>query len=248
MIRFFLLFISIWLLPFSQSCASVAKLWDQGNDYYQQKKYDSALVCFEQIIVQQPGNPRVYYNAGNAWYRLNNIGMAVLSYQRALRIDPKYKEASENLLLAEARISNHIQKGQDLFFIQWWKSLTQPSNANMLGVVSLVCFLLLLGAILLRRYKNITWVRPQMIGGLAVIWAAFLLFSFVSADNARLRDHAVVMETDAPMTGAPQQTQAQSYIPEGTTVKILNKKAGNVEVRLPDGRSGWMKQEHLEEI
>lgn len=243
-----LLLVNILLLLSWQSPASVPELWQKGNDYYQQKKYDSAIACFEQIIILRPDDPRVYYNTGNAWYRMNNIGMAVLNYRRALRIDPKYKEASENLLLAEARISNHIQKGQDLFFIQWWKSLTHPSNANTLGIISLVCFLFLLGAVLLRRYKNKTWIRPQMIGGLVALWGVFLLFSFVAAGNARLRDHAVVLESDAPMVGAPQQTQAQSYIPEGTTVKILNQKAGHVEVRLPDGRSGWMKQEHLEEI
>src|SRR5688572_23961032 len=119
MIRFFLLVNILLLLPW-QSPASASELWQKGNDYYQQKMYDSAVACFEQIILLRPDDPRVYYNAGNAWYRMNNIGMAVLNYRRALRIDPKYQEASENLLLAEARISNHIQKGQDLFFIQWW--------------------------------------------------------------------------------------------------------------------------------
>lgn len=246
--RAIILIVHFLLVLPAVSFASVSELWQQANAYYAQQHYDSAAAYYEQVIMQRPQDPHVYYNLGNAYYRLNNIGMAVLNYQRALRLDPDYKAASENLLLAEARISNHIQNGQDLFFVQWWKSLTRPSNTNTLGVIGIVCFLLMLSAILLRYYRDKEWVRPQLIVGLGVGCALFLLFAFVAAGNGQLRDHAIVMHSDAPLVAAPQQTKGQSYIPEGTTVKILNKKAGYAEIRLPDGRSGWMSQTYLEEI
>jgi tetratricopeptide (TPR) repeat protein len=241
-------FLCLMLLLSLPSMASISDLWQQGNQYYQQKKYDSAIICFEQVRELRARDARVYYNLGNAYYRMNNIGMAVLNYQRALRIDPGYKEAADNLLVAEGRISNHIQKGQDLFFVRWWDAMTHPSKANGLAVAGLIFFLLLLGAILLRRYREQHWIRPQLIGGVVVLWCVFILLAFIAAGKGRLRDHAVVLTADAPMVHAPQQTQAQSYIPEGTTVKILGEKAGFAEIRLPDGRSGWMSKEYLEEI
>ncbi len=247
MIRSWVL-ISVLIMLNGMAFASVTDLWQKGNAFYQNKQYDSAVYCFEQIIQSNPGDPTVYYNNGNSYFRLNNIGMAVLNYRRALRINPDFKEASDNLLLAEARISNHIHRGPDLFFVQWWNAATHPSLTNTHGIIALVLFLLFLGAILLRKYKSQQWIRPQLIIGLACVWSLFLFLSFIAAGKARLSDHAVVLQNDAPMVNAPQQTQAQSYIPEGTTIKILNEQSGFAEVRLPDGRTGWMKREYIEEI
>jgi len=243
----FILIILLAVLSLPAS-ASTEQLWQRGNEFYRQKQYDSAVACFNRVQEEIPENAAVYYNLGNAYYRLNNIGMAVLNYQRALNIDPDYKAASDNLLLAESRISNYIQEVPDLFFVQWWHTLTSGANANLLGIVSLCLFLLLLGLILLRWLKNPAWFRPQFVGGLIALWAVSLLLAFVSAGNAGMKDHAVVMENDAPMVNAPQQTKVQSYIPEGSTVQILDQKAGYTEVRLADGRRGWMKQEYLAEI
>jgi tetratricopeptide (TPR) repeat protein len=243
-----LLFCAALLMAAVSSFASTEELWQRGNEYYRQKAYDSAIACYEQILTLQPANAGLYYNAGNAYYRLNNIGMAVLYYRRALRLDPGHKAAADNLLLAESRISNHIQALPDLFFISWWKWATGEERADTLGVASVVLFLIFLAAVLYRMLKRPSWLRPQLIGGVAVLWALSLLLAFVAAGNADRRDEAVVMQPDAPMVNAPQQTKAQSYIPEGTTVKVLNKKAGFAEIRLPDGRSGWMLETYITEI
>src|SRR5947199_7094884 len=91
-------------------------LWQKGNAAYQLKQYDSALYYYEQLAAQKPRNAEIYYNIGNTYYRLNRIGHAVLNYQRALKIDPGYKEAKDNLLLAQGRISNNIHDAGNIFF------------------------------------------------------------------------------------------------------------------------------------
>src|SRR5437867_3206445 len=74
--------------------------WQKGNAFYQQKQYDSAAFYYEQLAALKPQNAEIYYNIGNTYYRLNKIGPSVLNYERALKINPGYKEAHENLLLA----------------------------------------------------------------------------------------------------------------------------------------------------
>src|ERR1700679_3139368 len=83
--------------------------WQKGTTFYAQKQYDSAAIYFEQIAALKPQNAEVYYNLGNTYYRLNKIAPAVLNYQRALQINPDYKDAKDNLALTETRISNHVQ-------------------------------------------------------------------------------------------------------------------------------------------
>src|ERR1044071_4582958 len=53
------------------------QIWQKGNSYYAQKQYDSAAVYFEKLAAENPGNAVVYYNLGNAYYRLNQVGPAV---------------------------------------------------------------------------------------------------------------------------------------------------------------------------
>src|SRR5581483_6057858 len=88
--------------------------WQKGTAFYQQMQYDSAAYYFEQVAALKPQNAEVYYNLGNTYYRLNKIALAVLNYQRALHINPDYKEAKDNLALTESRISNHIQPASDI--------------------------------------------------------------------------------------------------------------------------------------
>jgi len=223
--------------------------WQKGNQYYQQKQYDSAVYYYEQIAALKPLNAEVYYNLGTSYYRLNKIGPAVLNFERALHINPNYKEASENLILTQSRISNRVVSGSDIFFVKWWQSLTDAKKATPWAVVCFVIFLLVIIGLLYKRLdKNQSWVRPQLIGLLSFAWVVFLLLSFIASQKASGSNDAVIMQNDAPLMNNEQKGKPQSLVPEGTKVELINEKAGWVEVRLPDGRSGWMQQATLSKI
>src|SRR4051812_15187191 len=85
---------------------SYSAQWEKAGNFYSNKQYDSAAYYYEQIAALKPRNAAVYYNLGNSYYRLNLIGPAVLNYERALHIDPSYKEAQDNLSLTQSRITN----------------------------------------------------------------------------------------------------------------------------------------------
>jgi tetratricopeptide (TPR) repeat protein len=218
--------------------ASVNELWQKGNTAYGQKQYDSAAALYEQVVKQQP-TAISYYNLGNAYYRANKIGPAVLNYERALRLKPDFKEAADNLLLTQNRIGNRVQQGQDIFFVRWWQTLTKGSSANTWAVVNLLALLLLLGAFLYRRFRNPSWLRPQITGGLVAVWLVVLIIAVQSAANAGSHDKAIVMQPDTLLT-TDQSSKTQSLLPEGTKVTVLHKKGGRTEVKLGDGRTGWV--------
>jgi tetratricopeptide (TPR) repeat protein len=220
------------------------KAWQSANKFYEQKEYDSAAYYYEQLAAKQPEDAIVYYNLGNTYYRLNQIGPAVLNYERALRADPSNKEAKDNLILTQSRINNRIQSAPDIFFVQWWKALTHATNANMWAMVSLVTFLLLIGAILARRFKKLQF-PPQVTVGIVFIYIVTLILAYFAAQNKKFSGYAVVMVADAPFTTGATDNKPVSLVPEGTKVKWKAGKAGEVMVTLPDGRSGWMRRKTL---
>ena len=224
--------------------------WQKGDSFYEQKQYDSAAFYFEQIAAVKPRNAEVYYNLGNAYYRLNKIAQAVLNYERALRINPRYKEAADNLMLAQARVSNHIVTTGDIFFIKWWDSATQPDKAAQWAVIALIIFVLIVAAMAFRylRKAGEKSLPVQLPGFLGIVCLCFFLIAFCAAKNSEQHSGAVVMETDAPLMNNDLKGKPITLLPEGTCVKIISKKDNWAEIRLPDGRTGWVQQNLVEII
>jgi hypothetical protein len=225
-------------------------LWQNGNTAYQQKKYDSALYFYEQLSALKPRNAELYYNIGNTYYRLNRIAFAVLNYERALKIDPEYKEAKENLALAQSRISNNIHATGNIFFIQWWESLTRQDMATQWSVWAFVTFIIFMVILLFKAIKKTAIARTpvQVLGILALVFCCCLGLALVATNNSTQTTGAVVMQNDAPLMNADLKGKPLLLVPEGTTVKIKNEKPDWVEVTLPDGRDGWLRQNLVTKI
>jgi hypothetical protein len=179
---------------------------------------------------------------------MNQIGPAVVNYERALRLDPSYNAAKDNLSLTQSRIGNRIQASPDIFFVTWWKGLTMGNKASAWAIVSLVLFVSLIVLLLGRRFGKLPSLPSQAAGIVAGIWLVCVVFAFFAAQRKSNSGQAVVMQNDAPLYPDPRAGKSQSLIPEGTTVKWNGEVSGWVEVTLPDGRSGWMKQAQLERI
>lgn len=227
--------------------ATVNDTWQRANGFYQQKNYDSAAFYYEQLAAQQPSDAVVYYNLGNAYYRLNKVSPAVLNYERALFFQPGFREAKENLALTQSRIPNRIQPADDIFFVNWWNNLTAGSKANGWAVAALFLFLLLVSGLVFRRTgKLVLPVQTYYIA--AAIWLLSGVIAHRAAQHAARTNAAVVMTNNMPFMVAPGQAKSQSLIPEGTTVLIESEKGEQAEVSLPDGRRGWMHTDGLERV
>ncbi len=225
-------------------------LWQSGNDCYKRKAFDSAVFYFEQIAAQKPHNADVFFNLGNAYYRLNKIAPAVLNYERALKIKPDFADAKENLQLTQNRIRNHIQDVNDIFFIKWWDSLTHPVKAGTWAVTALVVFILIIATMAIRRFGLAGGIHipAQVAWVLGFFWICFIVLAVVSAARTSTNNTGVVMQNDTPLLNANLQGKPITQIPEGTTIAIVDEKDTWLEVRIPDGRIGWIQQSLVEKI
>lgn len=225
-------------------------LWQKGNAFYQQKQYDSAAVYYSQLSAQKPRNAVVYYNLGNTYYRLNKVALAVLNYERALKINPDYRPAKENLTLTRERISNKIHESEPIFFVRWWQSVTKPALATVWAISALVVFVLLHVLLFLRRFgrRYVGHIPFQVMFILVFVLCILLLFSIISAQKSHRQTTAVVMEKDAPLMSNGLKGKPLLLIPEGTTVDIRDERDGWLEISLPDGRTGWVRPELVTKI
>ncbi|HTN46732.1 MAG TPA: tetratricopeptide repeat protein [Flavipsychrobacter sp.] len=241
----------ILILLFSTSVFAEAGIpynqwWTKANIFYNQKSFDSAAVYYERIAAQTPENPELYYNLGNTYYRLNKIPHSILYYKRALRLDPNYTEAKDNLELAQSRLSKKTAPSRDIFFISWWKQATSPGLAGFWAMATLFVFLFWLGLSFLKRWKQMNF-HPGVFYTTGILFFSLLLIAFASAQNKNAHDEAVVMQPDALFKTTLKNGKSE-MVAEGTIVKWNEKQGQYVSVQLPDGRSGWIDAGVLERI
>jgi len=222
--------------------------WQKANKFYSEQAYDSAAFYYEKLAAQQPEGVEVYYNLGNTYYRLNRIGPAVLNYERALKIDPGHKAANDNLELTKSRIANRIQQPEDIFFVAWWKSITASNLATMWSVLSLVLFIFLLVLIWLRKTNFMSCFPFALTPATLFLFILTILFAYAASGRKVAKNRAVVMEQDAPLFQGTKTSGTPILIPEGTVLSIEAEENDRVQVRLPDGRNGWMRINTLERI
>ena len=86
----------------------------KANQAYAEARFQEAAEGYESLVQSRQWSATLFYDLGNAYYRLGSFGKAILNYERALALDPRHPEAEANLRLArdEAR-ALELRKGLD---------------------------------------------------------------------------------------------------------------------------------------
>jgi tetratricopeptide (TPR) repeat protein len=96
-------------LSFSVSASFGGPTWEAANEAYQKGKYEEAKVDYLQLAAMREYSADLFYNLGNAWFKLGDQGRAILNYERALVLDPGLEEAKSNLRTALKIVGNDDQ-------------------------------------------------------------------------------------------------------------------------------------------
>ena len=111
LVRWFLPFYLLTLLPFNASAATKA----QADSAYALGHFQQAIADYDSLIKVQP-TAELYYNLGNAHFRTDNITQAILAYERALQLKPGDNDIRFNLEFARSKTIDKITPESELFF------------------------------------------------------------------------------------------------------------------------------------
>jgi tetratricopeptide (TPR) repeat protein len=224
----------------------------QGAKYYNSGKYKDAVRTYEKVLGQGFESPMLYFNLGNAYYKDGNTIYAILNFERAKKLAPNDEDINYNLDLTKKKIVDNIVSLPQPGFLAWWKQLISLKSADQWGIHSLVAFflfLVLFGVFLFSgtaRIKRITfWIS------IAAFFYSGLTLSFGNDLREKMLKHnsAVISERSVRVKGSPSETGTELFIiHEGLTVQLTDQLGDWVEIRLPDGNKGWVKQSAMIKI
>ena len=88
-----ILSILILAVALSATAQTPRQLMQQGNDAYAKSDFAEAVRLYNTVLDAGYQSADLYYNLGNAHFRMEDYGLAILNYERALRLKPNFRPA-----------------------------------------------------------------------------------------------------------------------------------------------------------
>lgn len=226
--------------------------WGNANALYEQKQYKQAAILYEDLVKAGKGTAALYRNLGSAYYRLDSIALAILWFERALRLEPRNAETQQNLLLANKRIPNAIPAYPPFVLVQWWTQATNLLSADAWAWLVLFCWWATAVLIILFLRSEEAGIKKRLFAGAGLFFAFTFVGVLLGGSKYRAetrQDEGILMPPlSALREGASDNAASVEEAPAGTRVLILEKSGEWARLRLPDGQEGWTKATHIENI
>ena len=210
---------------------------EAARDYYRK-----AILHYERLTASGVHNGKLYYNIGNAWFRLDDMGRAILNYKRSELYNPADPNLKQNLQFARSRRINRVEAQQrdrvfkTLFFLHY----DVPTRVRF-GIF-LGAFVLLWGAAIIAVFRQRGLMRTMIIS-LAVVCVVFLI-SLIWEKVSLTRNPAGIVT--APEVVA-RKGDAETYQPSftaplysGTEFDLLERRPDWWYIELEDGARCWI--------
>jgi tetratricopeptide (TPR) repeat protein len=245
---------SIILLFFGQVYANEA-LQDSikiANKAYKEKNYDAAIKTYNSILKLGYISPELHYNLANAYYKSDKIALSILNYEKALKLQPTFDDARYNLEMANKLIIDKIDIVPEFFLTAWAKAFVGMFHFDVWGFMSLILFAL--SFVLAGIYFFIKNINLRKIA--FYLGFIFLLFSLITFLSARKQyqlqvqtKYAIIYETTVTVKSSPSENGTNIFpLHEGTKVQMLENVGEWTQIKIADGKQGWLKKEEILEI
>ena len=223
-----------------------------ADSAYVRQQYQQAIADYEALL-KKGVSADIYYNLGNAYYRTENITRAVINYERALLLSPGDRDIRFNLQLARSKTIDKITPESEMFFVTWYRSLVNIMSVDGWATMSLVSLALAIMLALCYLFTARVWMQKTGFFGafaMIVIFGLSNLFAWQQKDQLVNRTGAIVISPAAAVKSTPANGGTDLFIiHEGTKVEITDSSMKEwKEVRIADGKEGWIKTSMIEMI
>lgn len=233
-------------------CGASAITKQNADMEYQKGNYQQAIQDYQEIL-QKGVSADIYYNLGNAYYRTDNIAQSILAYERALRLSPGDEDIRFNLQFVRSKTIDKITPESEMFFVTVYKSMVNFTSVDHWAVTAIVSLAVALLLLLLYLFGSKLVLRKIGFFGAAILLVVFLLsnlFAWQQKKSFEDNSGAIVTAPTVSVKKIPADNSDDSFvIHEGTKVYIIDRSMKNWrQIRLDDGREGWMRVGTIEEI
>lgn len=224
-------------------------LFTSANSLYKANNFAQAGTAYEKLLAEGYKDATVYYNLGNCYYKQNQLGKAIVNYERAYKLLPDDEDIAYNLKLANAHLVDKIQPVPQLGIVSSWNNFVSSHSSKAWGWMALAAVWFAFIALALYLFN----AAKKLSGSLGVLSLSLSVF-FIALAFARYNaetnsGEAVLMVNNSYIKSAPDDNGTNVFmLHEGVKFSMLDNVGNWYKIRLADGKVGWIEKTHFEKI
>lgn len=226
--------------------------FDSANASYAAGNYKKAIEQYENLVHDNLTSAELYFNLGNAYYKSDNIGLAILNYERAKKIDPSDEDLITNLKLANQKTEDKIDATPQLFLTKWKNGILGVFNERDWSILCILLFsvsMFLFGLFILSSNNGLK--KMGFFTG-CILFILTIITFFIAQHKYELTvksSDAIIISSTATVTGSPNDKGTKLFIlHEGTKVMVTQEQNEWTEIKIANGNVGWIKTDFLQKI
>jgi tetratricopeptide (TPR) repeat protein len=220
---------------------------DKAGDESQKalEYYKKAAYYFESLYLNHGiKNGKLFYNIGNAYFRANNIGKAILYYKNAQLYIPNDENLKKNLDFVRSKRIDNIkeeEKRQILKTIFFWHFNIATNQKLNIFIVSFILLWLWASLLLVFKKKFLRRFLIITIGLSTVFLVSYSvdLLSHIFNREGVILDSSIVARKGDGITYQPSFNEP---LHEGTEFNLIEKRRDWYNIELVDGKRCWIPQ------
>ena len=230
----------------------------EGIKAYQAQNYIQAAASLETVVRSGHNNGHVWYDLGNAYYRLGKIGKAIAAYRRALIQIPDDPDVRANLNLARKQAKDQIDP--DPTVLESMLRVLPPVSQQTYEQIFIVIYVLGWFGFVVYFLTGSATARKaaySLLGASAIF--ALLAFAMrpgfkdvphlALTPSARMLHPGVITATETKIySGDGESYQVVFLLHDGAEVMCGERRGTWQEIILPDGRKGWLQNIEIDTV
>ena len=236
----------IWMVSPSILSAqiNVENIFSQANELYNKGIYIEAINNYKEIIKNDFHSAELYYNLGNAYYRLDSIASSVYYYEKALQLNPNDREIIDNLELINKTLVDEIDPITIPLIESILNSISNIFYFETWGYISIFFSFLIVALFLSYYFANSSRIK-RLTFVLLCISSIFMLVSLINGNkgynNYINNEYAVIYSYETDLKIEPNyRSETLFMLHEGTKIQVLENYNNWIKIRLVNGQVGYI--------
>lgn len=244
-LNWFFFFVLFSPFPVQAETKSPLTIFQDANAAYRGGDYVHAASLYESLIAGGARNAGIYYNLANAYFKQDQLGAAILYYEKAKRLAPRDRDIAVNLGYVRGLLEYRIEDKRN-WYVKTGEAALRSFTLREIGIASLA-----LGMVCWLSWAFCLYVRPESSWGFrrkTLLTFTLIGFSlwFLKAVHDATGQEAIVTKPQAQVRYGPSHKDQVAFrLGEGLKVRVKRKAGEWSRVVLINGETGWMDQEEI---
>ena len=227
-------------------------LFEQGTSRYAKEQYQQAIDSWKLIEKTKNESAALYYNLGNAYYKLNKVAPSIYYYEKALQLAPNDADIKTNLGFAQNARVDSIDALPKNFIAKTYQRIYSIAPfetwAKVAVAFSIICVLgFLVYYFVGHSGMKRVFLLTSATGFLLLVIS--LAMGYTTYNNVNKDQPAIIFAESVEVKNEATLGSETSFkLHEGTKVQVLESTKDWNYIRIANGKEGWIPLETLKTL